>query len=335
MARTRSTARPAAAATSCRAASAPCWRCTAATRMRAVGAARDVDRRGRREPAEHHRHRLPGRRQRRAQHAAAADRPGPLDLRGGPAAARGSRRARRWRCPATPTSAGTRSWRSLKTLFDEAKVGAYLGVDYPNPDYSHFQSRLLLAHRAARERRHDRLAGQLAGRLRLGHQPAPGRRRAVGRRRPAAARAARRPPPSTRRPTSRSGRTASGIRTGSSARTGGTAGPARSKARKRAMDVVRQSVYVNHALKPLAGTRSAADAGRRIRTRAPASRCATSPACSAPGLGIRVATVQADGALRQPREPARLARATTSPTWATRCSRSSATSRLAGWPTAC
>ena len=31
------------------------------------------------------------------------------------------------------------------------------------------------------------------------------------------------------------------------------------------------------------------------------------------GLGIRVATVQADGAVRQPREPARLARATTSP----------------------
>src|SRR5262249_39234882 len=28
----------------------------------------------------------------------------------------------------------------LKTLFDEGKVGAYLGVDYPNPDYSHFQS---------------------------------------------------------------------------------------------------------------------------------------------------------------------------------------------------
>ncbi len=29
---------------------------------------------------------------------------------------------------------------SLKTLYDEAKVGAYLGVDYPKPDYSHFQS---------------------------------------------------------------------------------------------------------------------------------------------------------------------------------------------------
>ena len=46
---------------------------------------------------------------------------------------------------------------------------------------------------------------------------------------------------------------ASGTRTGSSRAYGGTAGPARSKARRRAMDVVRQSVYVNHALKPLAG----------------------------------------------------------------------------------
>ena len=100
------------------------------------------------------------------------------------------------------------------------------------------------------------------------------------------------------------------------------------------MDVVRQSVYVNHALKPLAGNDPPPtpipypDTGTGESLRNVARMLGA-------GLGIRVATVQAGGALRQPREPDRRRTGRTSPTWATRCSRSSATSRPAAWPTAC
>ena len=76
---------------------------------------------------------------------------------------------------------------------------------------------------------------------------------------------------------------------------GRTAGPARSVARKRAMDVARQTVYVNHALKPLAGhdppptpvAYPDSGTGQALRNLA---------RMLGAGLGIRVATVQADGA---------------------------------------
>ena len=97
-----------------------------------------------------------------------------VDLRGGTARGSGSRPARRWRCPGHADLGWHPQLASLKTLFDESKVGAYLGVDYPNPDYSHFQSVYYWRTGQLKNGADDRLARQLAGRLRLGHNPLQG-----------------------------------------------------------------------------------------------------------------------------------------------------------------
>ena len=107
---------------------------------------------------------------------------------------------------------------SLKTLFDESKVGAYVGVDYPNPDYSHFQS---VYYWRTGQLKNGATTGWLGNWLDA-YGSATTRSRASpcsGRPTTCCARATRRPPPSTRRRTSRTTRTASGTRTGSSPRT--------------------------------------------------------------------------------------------------------------------
>ena len=59
-------------------------------------------------------------------------------------------------------------------------MGAYLGVDYPNPDYSHFQSVYYWRTGQLQNGATTGWLGNWLDALRLGHEPAPGRRRAVG-----------------------------------------------------------------------------------------------------------------------------------------------------------
>ena len=182
---------------------------------------------------------------------------------------------------------------SLKTLYDEAKVGAYLGVDYPKPDYSHFQS---VYYWRTGQLQNGATTGWLGNWLdAYGSATNPLQGVAVQWAADDLLRTRRAPTAAVYSPSGFSywsdgiwdqDRLVSAY--------GSTAGPARSKARKRAMDVVRQSVYVNHALKPLAGSDPPATPLPYPKTGTGESLRNVARMLGA-GLGIRVATVQAAG----------------------------------------
>ncbi len=222
---------------------------------------------------------------------------------------------------------------SLKTLFDESKVGAYLGVDYPNPDYSHFQS---VYYWRTGQLKNGATTGWLGNWLdAYGSATNPLQGVAVQWAADDLLRTRRAPTAAVYSPSDFSyysdgiwdqDRLVSAY--------GGTAGPARSAARRRAMDVVRQSVYVNHALKPLAGkdpppTPLAVPGHRHGRVaaqrRADARRGPRHPRRDGAGRRATSTATRTSSART----------AGTSPTSATRCSRSSATWRRAASPTGC
>jgi uncharacterized protein (DUF1501 family) len=182
----------------------------------------------------------------------------------------------------------------LRTLFDEGKVGAYLGVDYPNPDYSHFQS---VYYWRTGQLANGATTGWLGNWLdAYGSATNPLQGVAVQWGADDLLRTHRAPTAAVYSP-SDFAFWSDGIWDQDRLidAYGHLAGPARSAARRRAMDVARQTVYVNHALKPLAGhdpppvpvAYPGSGTGDALRNLA---------RMLGAGLGIRVATVQADGA---------------------------------------
>lgn len=181
----------------------------------------------------------------------------------------------------------------LRTLFDEGKVGAYVGVDYPNPDYSHFQS---VYYWRTGQVGNSATTGWVGNWLdAYGSATNPLQGVAVQWGADDLLRTVRAPTAAVYSPSDFSF-WSDGIwdQERFIRAYGRTVGPSRSAARRRAMDVARQTVQVHDALKPLAGQEPPptpvpypdSGTGQSLRNLA---------RMLGAGLGIRVATVQADG----------------------------------------
>ena len=213
----------------------------------------------------------------------------------------------------------------LKGLFDRGRLGFMPGIDYANPDLSHFNSPPLLGDRPGhRSRRRRDGSARWLDRHGGARQPVPGRcrwTRACRRCCAAAATPVAAVAVARRRPVvdpRRLGRVA-GPQDGA-LRGHRRAAPARRRAPAAVFAAARQSQLVARALKPYVKDRRPGPIRSRRRSPIPAARHGEGTngfaenlrylaALLALPLGIRVATVDAPRRLRHPRRPGADARA--------------------------